>query len=39
MSAKVVDKPKVESPIDEKKVVVAKSMAKGKSLPKNQIGP
>ena len=39
MLAKVVEKPKVEGPVDEKKAVVVKSKAKGKSLPKNQRGP
>ena len=39
MLAKVVEKPNVESPIVEKKAVVATSKAKGKSLPKNQRGP
>lgn len=34
--AKVVEKPNVESPIVKKKVVVATSKVKGKSLPKNQ---
>jgi len=36
VSAKVVEKPKLETPIVEKKAIVAKSKAKGKSLPKNQ---
>ena len=38
VSAKVVEKPKVESPIVEKKAIVSNSKAKGKSLPKNQRG-
>ena len=32
--AKVVERAKVEDLVDEKKAVVAKSKAKGKSLPK-----
>ena len=36
VSAKVMEKPNVETPIVEKKVVEAKSKAKGKSLPKSQ---
>lgn len=39
MLAKVVEKPKIEGPVDEKKAIVAKSKAKGKSLPKNQRRP
>ena len=39
MLAKVVEKPKVEGPVDEKKAVVVKCKAKGKSLPKNQRRP
>ena len=38
VSTKVVEKPKVETPIVEKKAIEAKSKAKGKSLPKNQRG-
>ena len=34
MLAKVVERAKVEDLVDEKKAVVAKSKAKGKSLPK-----
>ena len=34
--ANIVEKPKVETPIVEKKANVANSKAKGKSLPKNQ---
>ena len=37
--AKVVEKPKSDSPIVESKAIMAKSKAKGKSLPKNQRGP
>ena len=36
VSAMVVEKPKFETPIVEKKAIVAKPKAKGKSLPKNQ---
>ena len=37
---KVVEKPKFEDElVDEKKAIIAKSKAKGKSLPKNQRGP
>ena len=39
VSAKVEEKPKVEGPVDMKKAVMAKSKAKGKSLPKNQREP
>ena len=36
MSAKNVEKPKVEIPIVEKKVIGSRPKEKGKSLPKNQ---
>ena len=38
VSAKVVEKPKIEIPIFEKDIE-PKSKAKGKSLPKNHRGP
>ena len=39
VSAKVVEKLKIEIPIFEKKDIEPKSKAKGKSLPKSQRGP
>ena len=36
---KVVEKPKIEIPIVEKKDIESKSKAKGKSLPTSQRGP
>ena len=33
-----MEQPKVETPIVEKKAIMANSKAKGKSLPKNQKG-
>ena len=39
VSAKVVEKPKIEIPIVEKMDIESKSKAKGKSRPKSQRGP